>query len=105
MNVISQCWPTATRNPRVVDTLPFSATKYPKEIKEGRTYLGSQFKDTVHHGGEVMVAEPEAAGHSLRGQKVDSYEYLASLTFSVLFCLETSHETVLFTATGLPDSS
>lgn len=79
-----------------MDTLPFSVTKCPEENKEERVYFGSQFRDTVHHGGEVLVAEFEVAGHSLCCQEADRNSLLTSLS-PFFFSLETSHGIVLLT--------
>lgn len=34
-----------------------------KQWEGGRVYSGSQFKATVHHGGEVLAEEHEMAAH------------------------------------------
>lgn len=48
-------------------------------------YHGSQFRGIHHHGGEVLVAGPEAAGYTAFSQEAESNKAGTQLTLSLLY--------------------
>lgn len=61
---------------------------YKKQVKEGRAYLESQFKDEVHRAEEVTVAGMcHGCRHYISSQETEMNAE-SQFTFSYLFCPE-----------------